>query len=405
MRENFQVRGNFRGSFSLSGSTPTSSGASSVLTTKGDIVGYDTARKRIGVGSNDQVLTADSTDANGIAWKTPSSSEAHSFTSVETFTPSTQTGITKITVDATDVTNGGVDVVVDGVTKETLDKNTGISTRIYNPSSSLSINSKNVTFDLPNSVYTAFHGRIQNGVPQGFWVSPDGIHAIQGESGYGNVSAYTLSTPHDITTLSNDSGIGHSTSGSFINYNLFSDDGSKFYGRYASNSNWRQMSLSTNWDLTTATNDNITFSVGTNCYGLFFKPDGLKFYISADNTLKQYSCSTAWDLSTASYDSKQVSLTASTNMYQCQLNSDGTKMYSAGDDNRFHQYSLSTAYDISTATYDNIKTNVLSGSMSLGSWLTQDGKQIAIFKYQSGCRWYEHTIGFDYAGTALATVG
>jgi hypothetical protein len=53
----------------MSGSTPTSSGASAVLTTKGDIVGFDTARKRIGIGSNDQVLTADSTDANGLAWK------------------------------------------------------------------------------------------------------------------------------------------------------------------------------------------------------------------------------------------------------------------------------------------------------------------------------------------------
>ena len=44
-------------------------GASVVLTTKGDIVGYDTARKRIGVGINDEVLTADSTNANGLAWK------------------------------------------------------------------------------------------------------------------------------------------------------------------------------------------------------------------------------------------------------------------------------------------------------------------------------------------------
>jgi len=54
----------------MSGSTPTSSGASTVLTNKGDIVGFDTARKRIGIGSDDQVLTADSTNANGLAWKT-----------------------------------------------------------------------------------------------------------------------------------------------------------------------------------------------------------------------------------------------------------------------------------------------------------------------------------------------
>jgi hypothetical protein len=56
----------------MSGGTPVSiSGkADTVLTTKGDIVGYDTVRKRIGIGSNDQVLTADSTNGNGLAWKT-----------------------------------------------------------------------------------------------------------------------------------------------------------------------------------------------------------------------------------------------------------------------------------------------------------------------------------------------
>ena len=54
----------------MSGSTPSRSGASVVLTTKGDIAGYDTERTRIPIGSNDQVLTADSTNAKGVAWKT-----------------------------------------------------------------------------------------------------------------------------------------------------------------------------------------------------------------------------------------------------------------------------------------------------------------------------------------------
>lgn len=44
----------------------------SVLTTLGDIlVRSATAPARLGVGANDQVLTADSTATNGIAWKTP----------------------------------------------------------------------------------------------------------------------------------------------------------------------------------------------------------------------------------------------------------------------------------------------------------------------------------------------
>ena len=39
-------------------------------TTKGDLSGFSTVQSRIGIGSNDQVLTADSTQSLGLAWKT-----------------------------------------------------------------------------------------------------------------------------------------------------------------------------------------------------------------------------------------------------------------------------------------------------------------------------------------------
>lgn len=46
-------------------------GATSPLTTKGDIWGYSTSDARIPVGANDTVLTADSTQALGVKWATP----------------------------------------------------------------------------------------------------------------------------------------------------------------------------------------------------------------------------------------------------------------------------------------------------------------------------------------------
>ncbi len=42
--------------------------APSPATTKGDLIGYSTVSVRIPVGSNNQVLTADSTQATGIKW-------------------------------------------------------------------------------------------------------------------------------------------------------------------------------------------------------------------------------------------------------------------------------------------------------------------------------------------------
>lgn len=56
--------------FFVSLGTP-SAGSSSPLTTKGDVYTYSTVDARLGVGTNGQVLTADSAEATGLKWATP----------------------------------------------------------------------------------------------------------------------------------------------------------------------------------------------------------------------------------------------------------------------------------------------------------------------------------------------
>jgi hypothetical protein len=49
-------------------------GSASPLTTKGDLYTYSTADARLGVGTNGQVLTADSAEATGLKWAAPATS-------------------------------------------------------------------------------------------------------------------------------------------------------------------------------------------------------------------------------------------------------------------------------------------------------------------------------------------
>ena len=50
----------------------TQAGTSTPLTTKGDLFGFDTANARVPIGTNGQVLTADSAQALGLKWASPS---------------------------------------------------------------------------------------------------------------------------------------------------------------------------------------------------------------------------------------------------------------------------------------------------------------------------------------------
>jgi hypothetical protein len=63
------------------------------LTTKGDVHGYSTTNTRIPIGSNNQVLTADSTQALGLKWATPAGGGGN-YEFIEQFTATAATTFT-----------------------------------------------------------------------------------------------------------------------------------------------------------------------------------------------------------------------------------------------------------------------------------------------------------------------
>lgn len=212
-------------------------------------------------------------------------------------------------------------------------------------------------WDISTAVYLqSFSVAAQDTVPLDVFFKPDGAKMyVLGDTG-DDINEYSLSTAWDISTASyvqNFSVAAQDTSPFGV---FFKPDGTKMYVTGRAGDDVNEYSLSTPWDISTATYAQ-NFSVSaqdSSPHGLFFKPDGTKMYVvgGADDDVNEYSLSSAWDVSTASYAQNFSVAAQETSPNGLFFKPDGTKMYiigQAGDD--INEYSLSTPWDISTASY------------------------------------------------------
>jgi len=167
----------------------------------------------------------------------------------------------------------------------------------------------------------------------------------------------------------------------------FKSDGTKMYLQGQATDDVFQYSLSTAWDISTASYDSVNLDLSSQSAGmsgLTFKPDGTKLYTcdNVNDSVYQYSLTTAWDLSTASYDSVSFSVASQASIPQgVRFNSDGTSMFICdnGTDS-IYQYTLSTAYDISTASYASKSFSFASqDTVPNGIDFNQSGTRLIMF--------------------------
>jgi 6-phosphogluconolactonase (cycloisomerase 2 family) len=232
----------------------------------------------------------------------------------------------------------------------------------------------------------------QDTSPDGLYFNPDGDKMWISGDGNDTVFQYSLSTAWDVSTASYDSvSFSASTQDTSIADLTFKTDGSKMYLIGAANDTVYQYSTVVTWtnpNLATASYDSVSFSVGTQDgtpAAMFFKNDGTKVYMAGQgtDTLYEYSLSTAWDMSTASYNSVSLNITTNVaNALGLYFRDDGLKMYlSSGNNNTIVEYNLSTAWDITTSSYN--QNFSISGQDALAAdlYFKDDGTKMYVIGY------------------------
>ena len=177
------------------------------------------------------------------------------------------------------------------------------------------------------------------------------------------VYEYTLSTAWDISTATLSNNYYINTFESNTHSIFLKPDGSKLYAVGFNNDTVWQFNLSTNWSLASSS---ISYTFPSTEYlnvgsqeaapqGIFFKSDGTKMYVigSSGDEVNEYSLSTAWQISSASYVQNFSVATEEIGPTGLFFKPDGTKMYVIGaSSDSANEYNLTTAWDISTASYN-----------------------------------------------------
>lgn len=204
----------------------------------------------------------------------------------------------------------------------------------------------------------------QEGSPQCFTFNDDGTKLYTGGYADDTIYEYNITDPNDISTATY-SGRSYYLGSSFENPAsiAFNNDGTMFFALSLSFDSVRQYSLSTPYNISTATYNSEAFeildSIEVNPSAVSFSGDGTKMYIAGNETdsIYQYNLGTAFDVTTAVYSNISVDVSSQTTApHAIRFNNKGDKAFVIGYFNSVvYQYSLSTPFDLSSISFDNIE--------------------------------------------------
>tara|TARA_R110001606_G_scaffold358693_2_gene510392 strand:- start:329 stop:2536 length:2208 start_codon:yes stop_codon:yes gene_type:complete len=220
---------------------------------------------------------------------------------------------------------------------------------------------------------------------------PDGTIAFiqRGNTSGDSLKSFNLSTAWDITTAGTEIvSFDLQTQDNVMTGHNWKADGLTFWAVGSQNNSVYEYTLTTAWDLSTASYSGNSFSVGTqdgSPSGIQVKPDGTSFFIMGDgsNRAWQYNMSTAYDITTAVVDGSASMVAQDTSPYGILIADDGLSFTMSGNANdKLFSYNLTTAWDISTATYSGkeFDLSVIGSGTWQGICAGEDGKTLLIAK-------------------------
>lgn len=300
------------------------------------------------------------------------------------------------------------------------------------------------------------------------YFKPDGTAVFVTDTTHDYVRRYNMSTAWDISTMSGVIDEYDATSIEATPQGLtFNNDGSKMYISGTSQDRISEVDLTTPWDVTTATFNNVTSDVLTdrdpytlqfadngyklyvlnrycsaligyslstaydistmkvggcadwlmplepldlNPKSIYFKPDGTELFFSGHglDNIYNISLSTAWDLSTGTLNyTLDVSSQTST-PYGLTFNTAGTKMWVGDAVNTIYEYDLSDAWDLSTISLNYTKTGETAGADINDVFVSSDGSKFYYVDFNNDTVYtYPLSTAYDLstAGTAVAWTG
>jgi DNA-binding beta-propeller fold protein YncE len=163
------------------------------------------------------------------------------------------------------------------------------------------------------------------------------------------------------------------------------------------------------WDLTTLSYIGSKAITGTEGQGMWFSPDGTEMYFNENyyKSVDQWSLSTAWDVTSATFTRVQ-SYTGMSSTRGVTLSPDGTKMFitDASLDDVF-RFTLSTPWNISSKVYHSRATT--GGSLGAGQdthvQFSSDGLEMTIFQRAGTSGFNQYTLSTPYDITSHTKVG